>query len=139
MVSPLVVAFDTKNLSCDRRGFEKTISPDLSYLPGFLSAGIGTIRTPAPTAGSAFVFAGCRGFTGPVPPPLWIRALNILLLAKIVAYRRIKCNRRSILGCFSVYWVLWIKCEALYPQHPIDGKTAGFSWRFQKLHSESAA
>jgi hypothetical protein len=33
-----------------------------SHLPVF-SAGIGTIRFRG----------GCRGFTGPVPPPLWIR------------------------------------------------------------------
>jgi hypothetical protein len=24
--------------------------------------------------GSAFTLSGCRGFSGPIPPPLWIRA-----------------------------------------------------------------
>ena len=32
---------------------------------------------------------GCRGFTGPVPPPLWIRAFPIRLLTlKLSCFRR---------------------------------------------------
>jgi len=44
-----------------------------SHLPEHPSAGIGTFWYSV--TGEQFQYcslAGCRGFTGPVPPPLWI-------------------------------------------------------------------
>ena len=48
----------------EQEGIELTIRQP-SHLPELLSEGVGTLDHDDP---------GCRGFTGPVPPPLWIRA-----------------------------------------------------------------
>jgi hypothetical protein len=44
-----------------------------SHLPENTSAGVGTLKAISLDR-LAFSLAGCRGFKGPVPPPLWIRA-----------------------------------------------------------------
>jgi len=44
-----------------------------SHLPENTSAGVGTLKAVSMDR-FANLAAGCRGFKGPVPPPLWIRA-----------------------------------------------------------------
>jgi len=44
-----------------------------SHLPENTSAGVGTLKAIR-LINQLFSLAGCRGFIGPVPPPLWIRA-----------------------------------------------------------------
>lgn len=46
-------------------------TPHLSDIDSRMSAGIGTFGAYTIAIHSPL---GCRGFTGPVPPPLWIRA-----------------------------------------------------------------
>lgn len=40
---------------------------------------------------------GCRGFTGPVPPPLWIRVLQIIqLLSKYSSTQKMKIQAPNL-------------------------------------------
>ena len=48
-----------------RRGQKRVRSPLIFQID---AAGVGTL----------FIWTGCRGFTGPVPLPLWIRAILIM-------------------------------------------------------------
>jgi hypothetical protein len=70
-----------------------------SYLPEFPSVGIGTMAR-------GFTAPGCRGFIGPVPPPLWIEAPQgrIELLGDIIIRWKIRKGIEipSSLFCYNL-------------------------------------